>query len=397
MNKKNFFAMFIVLLITVILNIVAWNDPAFCDGYAAFVLPLWINSFGRLCGMFSFSVGECMIVTGVILAVLAVVLGLVTVIFLLIPGLRKRTRGFRIFCEKYYLAMSWILIGVFTVLTLNCFILYHTSDFSDKYQLTGKEEYTFEELCLLREQVVATVNTLAKEVPRDENGQIVYPENMEETAILSMQKLGERYDLLKGYYPEPKPLAASGFFSQQNMKGYFFPFSMEANYNALMNEIHRPATMCHELAHLKGFIQEDEANLISYLACTQSDDIVFQYSGYLSILNYIDNDFYAAVGSNKAVYKTYPAISKQVKKDNTFLHKETWAAVEKKAVIQTQVVSQASQTFVEKNLVMNGVTEGTLSYANVVGLLLDYYYQNDPITEPVEYLASDTDLVIGEN
>ena len=396
MNKKNLFAMLIVSMITVILNVVAWNNTAFCDGYVKYVLPLWINSFGRLTGIFPFSVGECMIVIGVVLAVLAVVLGLIVVIFLLIPALRRRTKGFRVFCTYYYVGMSWVLIGVFTVLTLNCFIMYHTSDFTDKYGMSGKEEYTFEELCALREQVVVTVNTLSKEVPRDEKGNIIYPDHMEKIAIESMQKLSKQYDLLGGYYPNPKPLAASEFFSQQNMKGYFFPFSMEANYNEVMNEIHRPATMCHELAHLKGFIQEDEANLISYLACIQSDSIVFQYSGYLSILNHIDNDFYAALGNNKAVYLTYPLISRKVKQDNAFLHKETWAAVEKKAVIKTEVVSKASQTFVEQNLVMNGVTEGTLSYAKVVGLLLDYYEQNDLNEKTIEYLAEDTNLIMGE-
>ena len=50
--------------------------------------------------------------------------------------------------------------------------------------------------------------------------------------------------------------------------------------------------MCHELAHIRGYIYEDEANFIAFLACVESDDVAFQYSGYLSVLNYVANDLY---------------------------------------------------------------------------------------------------------
>ncbi|MFQ8979614.1 MAG: DUF3810 family protein [Waltera sp.] len=42
----------------------------------------------------------------------------------------------------------------------------------------------------------------------------------------------------------------------------------------------KPATMCHELAHIRGYIYEDEANFIAFLACVESDDSTFQYAGY---------------------------------------------------------------------------------------------------------------------
>ena len=43
-----------------------------------------------------------------------------------------------------------------------------------------------------------------------------------------------------------------------------------------------PHTICHELSHLKGFMREDEANFIGYLACIGSDSPDFRYSGYLT-------------------------------------------------------------------------------------------------------------------
>ena len=37
--------------------------------------------------------------------------------------------------------------------------------------------------------------------------------------------------------------------------------------------------MCHELSHICGFMREDEANFISYLACYHSSSTELRYSG----------------------------------------------------------------------------------------------------------------------
>ena len=157
------------------------------------------------------------------------------------------------------------------------------------------------------------------------------------------------------------------------MQGYFFPFTMEANINEIMKILHKPATMCHELAHLHGFLQEDEANLIGYLACINSEDVFFQYSGYLSVLNYLDNDYYRAVGGSRQDYLSHVQILPAVRMDNQFLSEEAWEAVERKAVIPTETVDKISDEIVEVTLIMNGVKDGAMSYCRVVGLLLDYY------------------------
>ncbi|MBD8918832.1 MAG: DUF3810 family protein [Lachnospiraceae bacterium] len=35
---------------------------------------------------------------------------------------------------------------------------------------------------------------------------------------------------------------------------------------------------------------------IGFLACISSDDLLLQYSGYLSVLNYVNNDFMKLLG-----------------------------------------------------------------------------------------------------
>jgi hypothetical protein len=155
--------------------------------------------------------------------------------------------------------------------------------------------------------------------------------------------------------------------------GYYFPFSMEANINSVMYITNVAPTVCHELAHTKGFIYEDDANMIGFLACINSDDKFLQYCGYLSVLNYVNNNFYEAINKDSSVYKKHVRISDQVADDNIFLTRETWQEVEKKAVVKTATVKKVSNTLMDTSLKLNGVEEGVLAYDGVVELLLKYY------------------------
>lgn len=425
-------------LLVALLNAVAWNSNAFCDFYIKYIFPIWVNTYGRITGIFNFSVGEFLLMAGVALVAIALVAWIPAAFNRLkrmqeqAPG-RKASRK-HIFGRKnavitetyikenekralqgkksfpkikgFYRFCAWVLMIVCLIMTLNCTILYHASTFSEKYFGEDTGEYTLEELVAFRNMVVEKCNTLSAQMIRTEDGEILYvpdalKESTEETgqqegaakqeedtaeqtdrkeststmgaqAVLAMKALGQTYDQLDGYYPKPKALLTSDFFSQQYMCGYYFPFSMEANYNDVMYIMNKPATMCHELAHLRGYIYEDEANFISYLACTQSEDLLFQYSGYLSVLNYLDNDFYKAVGKDAKKYLEQPRIEEQVYEDNVFVTQKEWERIEKKAWISTETVEQVSDAFIETNLKVNGVADGKISYSRVVRLLLQY-------------------------
>ena len=164
------------------------------------------------------------------------------------------------------------------------------------------------------------------------------------------------------------------------MQGYYFPFSMEANYNDVMHILNVPSTMCHELAHLRGYIFEDEANFIGYLACVRSEDEFFQYAGYLSVLNYLYNDLVKARKGNPEAFEAAAervppaAVSEQVWEDNIFVTEEEWNRINESALIDTEVVDKAADVFIDTNLKVNGISDGKVSYSRVVRLLLQYYY-----------------------
>ena len=272
--------------------------------------------------------------------------------------------------------------------------MYHASSFSEKYTckhqpktlvvgindsvvtnvLTEeKTVYTKKDIATLRDFLVEKCNTLALQIERDEAGNPIYNGDLITVSVEAMKSLGNEYDQLSGFYVTPKYLTASEFFSQQYIMGYYFPFSLEANINSMMHITNIAPTVCHELAHTKGFIYEDDANFIGFLACIESDDVFLQYCGYLSVLNYVNNDFYESIDNKKSVYKQHVRISDLVAEDNIFLSKEDWEVVEKKAVVKTATIKKVSNTVMETTLKLNGVEEGMQQYNEVVDLLLDYY------------------------
>lgn len=403
MRRRGYMMLLGIVALVAVINVVAWESVDFCDFYVRNIYPIWVNTYGRLTGLFSFSVGEWMIIAGLVLTVIAVIAVIAALAAVMFFCNRKVGSKLIRICKVYFSVYACIFTGVFVIMTLVCFIPYHCSSLEEKYGMLNRlsvedtliddlllKEYTIDELVQLRNFVVIKTNELAEKVERDNEGNILYPVNMEELAIECMQSLSDSYGQLSGYYPQPKQFAFSGFFSQQKMKGYFFPFSMEVNYNALMHEINRPATICHEYAHLKGFMYEEEANLIGFLACANSPDITFQYSGYLSILNYINNEYYDAIGRDLAVYASQVNISPLVKSENVFLEEKAWEEVEAKAVINTEVVDKVSDKLSETSMVLNGVEDGILSYTRVVGLLLKYYDGSVEVQETLygtEYLV----------
>ena len=340
----------IALAFSLAFNVAAWESRAFADFYTDRIFPVITLPYAALTSLLPFSFGEMLLVIGLFL-VAALIVTLI---------LRK------FFLWKIF---PVILSVVILVMSLNCFVLYHCTPM--KVAENVKQEYDLSDLARLRDFLVKKCNDLAKEVPRDEQGDVIYLGDMKKAAKEAMLGISDRQKRLGGFYVTPKNLLFSGFMSQQYMQGYYFPFSMEANINSYMYIMNKPFTMCHELAHTHGYIYEDEANFLGFLACISSDDIVFEYSGYLGVLNYVNNDFYDAV--DEETYRAHEKISDLVKYDDQFLTKQAWEMVESHRIFKTETVKKAADTFIDTNLKVNGVSSGKVSYTHVVSLLLDYY------------------------
>ncbi len=383
MKKQRFLFWIILLVLAACELLVSWKVDGFSDFYVEKVFPIFLNTYGRISALFPFSIGEMLIYGAVVYTVFTIVIWMCRFVHF-VDG-NDRLKRFSSGNSKIFFK---ILIFICLVQVQNCFVLYHTSTL---YEGTEAESYdgTKDELVALRERLATRANELSVTFERDENGEIIYDGDMKETAKAAMKSLGDeaesrlgsadeelldkKLSLLSGFYSSPKAFYKSDFFSQQYIKGYYFPFTLEANYNDLMYIANLPDTMCHELSHLKGFIYEDEASFIAYLACANSGDDFFEYSGILNALSYVDSEIDKEASADENLAGLLTAENDYVRFDKTFLISEAWAEVESDALIDTKKVSKASDTFLDTNLTLNGVSDGIVSYSRMVKLLLKYY------------------------
>ncbi len=356
-EKRIYLLLWVVILL---LNGLAIVSTRFADWHRKYVFPLAVNVYARLTNLAFFSIGEWMIIVGVLLVVAALI---ATPVYLI--GRVHR---------RYLHAFLWILVAVSLIMTENCYILYHATSFHDLYITDGEsKDYSLEDLAAVREYVVTQANALAPLMERDENGELIYDGDPVEQARYEMARMGETYPLLAGYYPRAKAFYFAETFSRQSMMGYYFPFSMEANYNPIMYSSNIPATICHELSHLKGVIYEDDANLIGYLACVSSEDPFFRYSGYLSVLSYLNQALFLSLGSDREAYAQYTQMSDLVRSDRIYLTEEVQARIEENALVDAETQTELSQTFLDTNQKVQGISQGITVYSEVVQRLLEYY------------------------
>ena len=362
--KKRYSIPLIIIAIMVILNVISRFSRQFSDFYVSKIFPYISSAVSFVTGLLPFSLGEMLTAAAVALVFIGIPLFLILLIFM--KGKRWRLAAF-----AGTLAL-WILCYITTTETMNCFIMYQCTPLSEKY-FPDSHEHTDRELTMLYGALINKCNELALQVPRDENGCFEVTCDVKAEAKKAMKRAGGKYPQLRGYYPDPKPIQFSYFMSQLHLTGIYMPYTIEANYNDDMIRAVLPSTLCHELAHLKGFIQEDEANFLAFAASTGSDNVEFQYAGYLDALEYVHNTVW-----DNEVEEAYPlseTISDEVLRDwFRFMPENYWEENADKEVISTEAVSEASTAAIDTNIKMNGREEGIKSYSMMVDLLLDYYF-----------------------
>ena len=186
------------------------------------------------------------------------------------------------------------------------------------------------------------------------------------TGQRAMEKLGQRYRRLSGHYPFPKPILNTWILSIQQTTGVYSPFTVEANYNRDIAYYDIPFTICHELSHLRGYMQEEEANFIGVLATIGADDLYFNYSGYVSAWVYAGNAL-ARIDST-AFATLYGRINERTRQDMLY-NNAYWKQFEGKP-------AEAHEQLNDVYLKMQGQATGVHSYGHVTDLMLEYFAKN---------------------
>jgi hypothetical protein len=254
-----------------------------------------------------------------------------------------------------------ILLVTYIFFNLFWGINYNRTGIADQLQLR-MDKYGLEDVKMINALLVEKTNT-AKQYLVDRD--IKDPSNGElfvkvEEAYRAAEKI---YPFLRYQPVSLKPSIWSWVGNYMGFTGYYNPFTGEAQVNTLVPKFLQPFTTCHEVAHQLGYAKEMEANFVSYLAATTSQDTLLQYSVYLDLFMYSNRNLFEI---DSLVAKEYrkqliPAVQSDLKE---------WKAFNKK---YRNPVEPLFRWVYGKYLERNQQPQGVLSYDEVTSFIIAWY------------------------
>ena len=350
------FWLLLLLPAAVLLDTAAKHSPDFAEWYAVRVYPLYAKPFSWLTSLVPFSLGEFLLAAGIL-----------WLLFFLIRNIFRLVRMKERRLERLVRFLSVPLL-IAVVITFLCVTNYGTNhrrySFAAAAGLEVRASSTEElyDLCVL---LTEQANALREGLPEDERGVFTLAAGNFAAADTARTQFGQ----LSGTYPtlstwgKPKPVLASEVMSYLDISGIYCPFTFEANVNVHAEDALIPATMCHELSHLAGYMREDEANFIAYLACEAGDDPAFRYSGVLFGMIHATN---ALFGADRDLWYEVDALRSDAVLRDLAANNAYWKTYD-------TPVAEVSNNVNDAYLKANGQEAGVRSYGRMVDLLLAYY------------------------
>lgn len=226
--------------------------------------------------------------------------------------------------------------------------------------------YSTNELVEFTKNIIDKTNTIQFKITKNDTVLVTNPNTKKQLRNMAF----DAYKSLEIYEPIFKyehfsvksslfsvPLTYMGF------AGYLNPFTNEAQVNYLIPKNSYPATVCHEMAHQIGIASESGANFVGYLAAIKSDNLYFNYAGYLMALKYCLYEIYT---KNPATYKLLKkSINKGIIKDIN-QNQKFWKSYQNWS-------EKYFKSFYNSYLKANKQKDGLKEYNKMVFLLINYY------------------------
>ena len=292
---------FLMIIIPLILLVGALIFPRFMDErsaefYSRFIFPMVSLPGNIFSGMFHYSLTENVVVVGSIFIVVL----LLCFIFLVIKKALYNGGALR-----FVMKVVSVLLILATIMTVT-YQLMHGINFRrtavvDKLDL-DENDHTIEEYQEAMYWAYLGMVSARSQLGEDQFGVAHMSTGFDETAGHAnylVDNFSDQYDLgMSTNFVRAKPVSLSLYWSLTDIVGMYDPFLGEANINTGYIDVTSfPLTVCHELAHTKGYGSETDCNIIAALSCIGSSRADFRYAGYY----YIFMDLYTVVYNN-AVY-----------------------------------------------------------------------------------------------
>ncbi len=269
---------------------------------------------------------------------------------------------------------------IVTVLTLCCFMNIRRIGIGEQIGLesVSAQDADYNSLKALSRELVAKVNALRSRYT-ETYGEGVFTSHLTfqektEAAKRAYEKTAEEIPTLGMLWTTPKEVHFSRAMSYLDVVGMYVPFTMEANINTDAAIYSEPKTICHEMAHIQGYIKEDEANFIAYLVCRNSEEPEFQYSAYISAMILTTNALYQvdADAYREIMKEVNAGVRMDLDANNTY-----WDEIRANKV--GKAINEAASKGNDVYLKISGQKQGVKSYGMAVDLILADYIKNGEI------------------
>lgn len=274
---------------------------------------------------------------------------------------------FRVFRPgvKFFLNTLTIILIICSAFILFGGINYTGLTFAEKAGYTS-EEYSVSQLRKLCSYLASEVSYARQNVVTTTGGMIddeyagynLY--KLTDDAVSAYGNLPDEFDYLKRDYPRAKPAIGSVIMSNIHITGIYPYIVPEAIVNAQTPIMSLPHTICHEMAHQRGFAREDEANYIAYIACVNSENELFVYSGYYTAFSYAMNQLYSY--DKEAWEEIAAAVNRGIWLDMA-AENEFW---DQFRTIDNNFTSSVNDTYLN----IMDIDDGVHSYGRMVDLLI---------------------------
>ena len=286
-------------ILSLVLLVLAGLEMIWMRMAPAFFFPWYRNSskilMGALAGLFSFTRYSVWDV-GAAALLLIFLIALIRCI--------RRKQGF-----VSLLRRTILIVSVLVLIAMHGWLGNHYAPKLSAYLNLEVRQYSTQELYEAAEAYLMEAASLAPQIERN-NTKRPLPSDFYETARIagsSYTALSKTWPVFEGSSVPVKRFSLIGEYLLYNgIIGMFMPVTGEASVPRNVPIIPLPFTMCHEAAHRLGIASEQEANFCAFLACMNSDDLYFRYSGAYSAFGYCWNALVSAdPDSAKKLYETY--------------------------------------------------------------------------------------------
>ena len=297
LTRRIFLSLSLACLLCILLILKTNQD--ICEFVTRYISSFYIELVGTVTSVIPLSLYELIIIA------------LIFLILLFIVRLADKLR-----LRQFRAALSFVALATALILAVaDLYIL--TASFAynrDKvdiplYDKSVDGQLTLEDMTEVANDLLSDLQTTSASLKRDESGAVVCPYTFNELC----DKISDLYaeldsDYLSDFSPSPKKIINTLIMKEMRLTGVFFAPLGEITINTGELDCNLPVVIAHEMAHSKGVMREDDANLYAYYVTLKSDDPYIRYCALYNVYYKI----LSAVSYYPNSYKTYLHLSSSV-------------------------------------------------------------------------------------